>query len=159
MLFRCLSLLAFLSCLASAALAAGKPHYLLREGDLYAYAPELTDDERNTAEPASGPMRVGYAGQRDGVFQVVVFEEPGFVYASQCTDPCDFIKLMMFSGATLVRTRLVRAEPGTIGWLALDDAIHGRLERYLDRRNGLPIWCDEDAGCKSEAPAGKPPRR
>lgn len=132
--------------------SASRAHYVLRDAGMYGYEPAVSDNERAAGVRAAELVMVGYAGERAGVHQVIVLTPPRTVTVSQCAVPCDFIKIMRFEGGKLQASTILRGVPGTIGHMALTDAINGRLQRYVDVKHGsLYVWCDAVKGCAAEA--------
>lgn len=123
-------------------------YYSMKEGLQYGYETALSEDQRAAGQMANTLTMFKYAGEKDGVYQVYT-EESGNVFTSiQCTNPCDFMKIMMFADHELISTERLKATEGTIGWLVMADAINGKLERYQGKAGNemMNVWFDEEDG-------------
>lgn len=125
-------------------------NYSLKDGYEYGYERALTVDEANKGQAASSLVMARFVGQRDGKYQVYVKNEdaPGYVEVAECTNPCEFMKNMVFNQGEHVSTERLRVAPRVMGWLMLEDAINGQLEQYHLKSDGrkYSVWFDEQKG-------------
>lgn len=125
-------------------------NYSLRDGYEYGYERALSNEDRNKGQATSALMMAKYAGQRDGKHQVYIknTEVAGAVIVAECTNPCDFLKSMVFYQGNLVSSERMRVMPGLIGWMMLEDAINGELEQFVTEKNNrkATVWFDEKKG-------------
>lgn len=130
-----------------AAFAAGKHHYVLKDGDYYGYERQLSELDRKTGSVAPEVLMVRYVGQRNGTHQVV-YHQRGIRYAEvyECATPCEFIKVMTFQASRLTHTDRYRATPGALGWSMLQDAMNGNLVpmRVGENRNKYAWFSERD---------------
>lgn len=136
-------------------IGAEKDHfYAMADGYEYGYDRLLTAVEKDLGQVTSPLVMLRYAGMRDGKYQI--FSEENTVYTVfECATQCDFIKVMMFINGKCFKTERVRPVPNSIGYLALQDAKHGKLKPNII---GLPgdkqqkqIWFDENKGMQTFA--------
>lgn len=126
-------------------------HYVLKDGFEYGYERPPSKDEQDRGIATGILMMVKYAGERNGVHQVYSKDQAtGAVSVIECSDPCEFMKVMVFAypqGGALSVQRL-RAAPGIMGAAIMEDAIGGELQQYFSERNGksFSIWFDEKKG-------------
>jgi hypothetical protein len=125
-------------------------NYSLKDGLSYGYERMVTVDETNNGQAASSLLMAKFAGKREGKYQVFMDDDQStdtFIVI-ECTASCDFLKSMLFYQGQYVRSERIRAAPGTIGWMMLEDAINGDLEQYESEDGGkkYSIWFDEKKG-------------
>lgn len=141
---------------ASQAAPAPRPpvhNYVMRNGGMYGYERAISEAERKAGLQVVPLQMFGYAGERDGMHMVFQTHGASGVVAAHCEDPCSFMKVMTFSRSKYLRTELIRFERRSLLGAAMDDALRGRLERYVDNRNPkrpLHVWCSERKGCTGE---------
>lgn len=127
-------------------------NYSFKDGYEYGYERELSEQEKNNGVGTSPLVILKYAGHHDDKYQVYIKEAAvrGAVTVLECSSPCEFIKAMTFYNGQMLRKEHLRATPKTIGWLALEDAINGRLEQYVTEKNNrkVTISFDEKKGVK-----------
>lgn len=127
-----------------------KHHYSLRDGYEYGYERAISNEDRNKGQAASALTMAKYAGQQDGKYQVYIKnpEAPGAIVVAECTNPCEFLKSMVFYQGSLVSSERMRVAPGVIGWMMLEDAINGELEQFVTEKNNRKgtVWFDEKKG-------------
>lgn len=125
-------------------------NYALRDGYEYGYERIVSEDERSKGQAVNSLMMAKYAGQRDGKYQVYIKDsgQSNLYVVAECTNPCEFMKSMVFFQGRLVSSERMRVQPGIIGWMILEDAINGRLEQFIGEKNGRPVsfWFDEKKG-------------
>lgn len=128
--------------------APSKDHlYSIKDGYEYGYERAVSTNESNDGQQASQLVMVKYAGTQQGKYQAFM-KEGAIVVAIECSNPCEFIKTMMFDHGNHYKTERMRAVEGTVGWLIMADAINGQLEPYVAVRNGkkVHVWFDEKRG-------------
>jgi hypothetical protein len=135
-------------------------NYSLKEGNEYGYERALTTDETNNGQVAASLLMARFIGTQDGKYQVVVVDngDTNVVNVVECTNPCEFMKNMVFSQGTLIGSQRIRVAPNVIGWMMLEDAINGHLDQYLKDVNGkkYTMWFDEKNGAsETEVPVQK----
>lgn len=127
-----------------------KHNYSMVDGYEYGYEKALSQNDINKGQVTAPLLMARYNGQRDGKYQVYTKPEdaPGTTLVLECTTPCEFMKTMIFYQGELLSTQRMRAAPGVIGWMMLEDAINGEMERYVGSRDGRPVhlWFDEKKG-------------
>lgn len=119
---------------------------------MYGYERVVTEEEQKAGHAVAPLMMFGYAGERDGVHQVVQLDDHQFIRALQFSDDKAFIKVMTFVNHKLVKKEILPVVDGMIGQSALIDAENGFMDRLVltvDGRQGY-VWCDEKAGCKGQ---------
>lgn len=125
-------------------------NYSLKEGYEYGYERAVSVEQANKGQVASSLMMAKFAGQRNGKYQVYATadESPGAVIVAECSNPCEFMKVMVFFRGEHINTQRMRVAPEIIGWMMLEDAINGKLDQYVAERNGkkMHIWFDEQKG-------------
>ena len=91
-----------------------------------------------------------FVGEKDGNYQVFSKNAGDVITLLQCSNPCEYIKVMTFLGNEHLTTERVKAVGGSIGWSVLSDAINGKLEKYIANKNDkkFTIWFDEKVGSK-----------
>lgn len=123
--------------------------YSMKDGYEYGYEQGISQDQQNAGQGAATLMMFKYAGQKDGMYQAYSKDAAsGAIVVAQCSNPCDFIKLMTFFQGEHLKTDRMKATEGTIGWLVMADAINGKLEQYVMDKNGKKahVWFDEQKG-------------
>lgn len=127
-------------------------NYSFKDGYEYGYERVLSEQEKNNGLGTSPLVVFKYAGHRDDKYQVYVKDKNvrGAVTVLECSNPCEFIKAMTFYNGEMLKKEHLRATSKTIGWLALEDAINGRLEQYVTEKNNrkVTISFDEKKGVK-----------
>lgn len=123
-------------------------YYSLKDGLQYGYETALSQDQIAAGQMANTLTMFKYAGEKDGVYQVYTEDAGNIVTTIQCTNPCDFMKIMVFSTSELISTERLKATEGTIGWLVMADAINGKLEKYQGKAGSkmMHVWFDEQEG-------------
>lgn len=133
--------------------------YSLKDGVEYGYERAVSAEEANQGKAASQLLMVRYAGTKGGDYQAYI--KDGLVIAVfQCSNPCEFIKIMTYLDGEHVKTERMRATEGTVGWSVMADAINGKLQPYVGERNGrkFNVWFDERKGVQQiwlDAKAGR----
>lgn len=138
-------------------------NYDVHEGVDYGYTAMLSADQQRAGQAANTVVMVSYAGERNGRYQV--HSRTGNVLrAFECAAPCDVIRVMAVIDADDLRQEVqmeyLRNTPGTIAAMALEDAMHGRLEPYAEYqgKRRYELWVDQANGLtrKRIADADKP---
>ena len=129
---------------------AKQHNYSFKDSYEYGYERAVSDQEKNNGIVTPPLVVFKYAGHRDDKYQVYVKDQivRGAVTVLECSNPCEFIKAMTFYNGEMRKKEHLRAMDKTLGWLALEDAINGRLEQYVTERNNrkVTIWFDEKKG-------------
>lgn len=122
--------------------------YSMKDGYEYGYEQAISADQQNAGQAATTLMMFKYVGQKNGMHQAYSKGADGAITVAQCSNPCDFIKVMVFYQGEYLRTERMKATDGTVGWMVMADAINGKLEQYVADRNGkkMHIWFDEKNG-------------
>lgn len=131
--------------------APAKGHnYSLKDGYEYGYERDVSADEQNRGQAANALMMARFAGKIDGKYQVFMksSEDHNGTLVVECTNPCEFMKIMAFYQGQHVKTERVRVTPDIIGWSILEDAINGQMQQFVEDRDGrkYTIWFDENKG-------------
>lgn len=125
-------------------------NYSLRDGFEYGYEQALSKDDINRGQAAQSLVMAKYAGTRDGKYQIYILNPaiPGSATVAECTNPCEFMKVMSFFQGKFVSVERLRVVPGILGWMILQDAINGDLEQYFGEKKGqkFNLWFDEKKG-------------
>lgn len=125
-------------------------NYSLRDGFEYGYEQALSNDDINRGQVAQSIVMAKYAGTRDGKYQIYILNPavPGSATVAECTNPCEFMKVMSFFQGKFVSVERLRVVPGILGWMILQDAINGDLEQYFGEKKGqkFSLWFDEKKG-------------
>jgi hypothetical protein len=128
--------------------------YSMRDGYEYGYEMALSQDAQNQGQATAPLVMVKYAGSKGNVHQAYI--RKGYsVTVFECADPCEFIKIMGYAGGPVIQTEHIRNAPGIIAWEVMQDAIGGKLERYIADKKGKRyyVWF-EPSGPKLEPVAG-----
>ncbi len=126
--------------------------YSMKDGYEYGYEQAVSQDQANAGQVGSTLMMFKYAGQKDGIYQVYSTDSTtGAMTVAQCSNPCDFMKVMVFFQGEHIKTERLKAQEGMVGWYVMSDAINGKLEQYVGARNGkkVHVWFDEQSGLTS----------
>jgi len=125
-------------------------NYSLKDGDEYGYEQGLSVDDTNRGQGAPTLLMAKFAGSRDGKYQVYTkaAQYPGAIIVVECTNPCEFMKSMVFYQGEFVNVQRIRAAQGIIGWAMIEDAINNELEQSFVENNGkkYSLWFDENKG-------------
>lgn len=126
-------------------------NYALRDGDAYGYERMPSQQEQQQGQGATTLTMVKYAGRQNGTHQAYVHDKAtDSVMVIECATPCEFLKVMLFVRANqpAVSVERMRAMPGILGSLIIEDAIKGKLEQFISEKNGQPhtLWFDEKKG-------------
>jgi hypothetical protein len=121
--------------------------YSMKDGDQYGYEKGISKDQQDAGQTASTLLMFSYAGEKDGVYQAYTGTD-GVVTVMQCNNPCEFMKILTFVGGENVKTDRMKATEGSVGWAVMSDAINGKLEPHVAKRNGKKghVWFDENSG-------------
>jgi hypothetical protein len=135
--------------------AAARPirthNYDVQDGAEYGYTAAITPAQQQAGQVGQTIHMMFYAGERDGRHQMHMINGNVFV-VFECSAPCEVIKAMTVIDEdglrSQVNTERIRAVPGMIAALALDDAISGRLHPYEQHINGRRYapWVDDSKG-------------
>lgn len=130
-------------------------NYDFAERGEYGYALAVSDLQRQAGQLAAQFVTYRYLGERDGRFQLYI-RQGDVVTVLEATKPCKVIKTMSFVDADYMRETInverIQCLPGTVGHLAFDDAMNGRLRTSDEvRRDGSRrvLWMDERKGLVS----------
>lgn len=125
-------------------------NYSLKDGYEYGYEQAISQEERNKGVAANSLMMARFAGQKDGKYQVFTKSrgDSGAIVVAECSNPCEFMKVMSFYQGRHVSTERMRVEPNVIGWMMLEDAINGELQQFVGESEGrkMTVWFDEKKG-------------
>lgn len=134
-------------------------NYSLRDGLEYGYESAVSDNDKNNGQVASKLSMFRYVGTRDGKYQVYS-KEDSVITVAECDNPCEFMKVMVFSDGTHFKTERMRATEGSLGWYVMQDAINGKMDQAIwvsnDRKVKKDIWFSEKKGMQfihQKAPA------
>jgi len=126
-------------------------YYSLKDGLEYGYEQAVSQDAQNAGQVAQSLMMFKFAGKSGDLYQAYNKDASGAITVAECSNPCEFIKVMVFYNGSHMSTERLRATDGTIGWLVMSDAINGKLEQYLVEKEGkkFSVWFDEKTGPKT----------
>ncbi len=131
-----------------AEMVAPKPavhFYVVADGGEYGYEQGVSQSDMDNGKMANSLMMFRYAGEHDGKHQVYS-KDALAITVIECSDPCEFMKVMTFAGTVFIRKELVRATEGTIGWGVMTDAINGFLQVHKTKDGKSHPWFDEKKG-------------
>lgn len=126
-------------------------YYVMKDGTKYGYAAAISEQEKAAGIGATKLTVFRYLGKKDKTIQIET-QDGDFHSVLECTVPCEHIKVMQFYGDDHVDTEYLQSVPGTIGWMAMRDAIYGNLEQTtFERPEGddtvtVSIWVTEENG-------------
>lgn len=119
--------------------------YVMADGDEYGYELGVSQSDQDNGKMANSLMMFRYAGEHDGKHQA--YSKDGLAFTIvECSNPCEFMKVMRFAGTEFIKKDLVRATEGTIGWGVMEDAINGFLQVHKTRDGKSHPWFDEKKG-------------
>jgi hypothetical protein len=123
-------------------------YYSMRDGYQYGYEMAVSADDINRGQAAKELLMFKYVGEHNGLYQVFTKVNEMVVSVMECSNPCEFIKTMIFIQGGKTQIQRMRSVEGTIGNLVLKDAINGNLEQYIAEKKGskFTIWFDEKKG-------------
>lgn len=126
-------------------------NYDLKDGTEYGYAVAISQAQQQAGQVSNQVLMFRYLGEHEGRHQL--HQTDGNVVAvMECTNPCEFIKIMSFVDAPYMRDSItverIQNVPGSIANLAFDDALNGRLEVSTRNRDGKAtrVWMHERRG-------------
>jgi len=130
--------------------------YALKDGLEYGYEQGISEEAAKRGQLASELLMVRYAGERDGKHQAW-FSAGASSAALECTNPCEFIKVINLFNGEPAGVERIRSVVGSIGWSVMTDAINGKLERYIESKKGQTVgyWVDDKIGLQT-VPLGQP---
>lgn len=126
-------------------------HYVMQDGMQYGYPSAISAEAKQAGQAAEKLIMVHYAGTRDGKHQAHIMNGTT-VEVIECGDPCDYAKSMLFIDNPVlkdqIRVERFKAQPGSIAWAVMADAINGELRTYGVELNGKThnAWVDEKRG-------------
>ncbi|MDP2153822.1 MAG: hypothetical protein Q8J66_09215 [Methylotenera sp.] len=126
-------------------------YYSMNDGYEYGYEQGLSNDSVNAGQVASTLIMFKYAGVKDGVYQVYTKNNMGAFDVLECTNPCQYLKEMIFYNGSHLKTERIKAVEGSIGWSVMADAINGKMEQFIaEKNNGAKstVWFNEKTGLK-----------
>lgn len=125
-------------------------HYAMKDGDEYGYQQGISENDLKSGQHAKSLLMIRYLGQRNGVYQTYMNLNDVGSAVMECTNPCQFLKTMTFVGNTFVSKDRIPVAPGILGQEIMEDAINGKLEQYVQEKNGkrFSLWFDEKSGVK-----------
>jgi len=123
-------------------------NYELMDGLKYGYSAELSEADIRAGKVARSVIMFAYAGQDSGKYQVHVIDGSTLT-AAECTYPCEYVKIMTADANVKgVNVQTMKAAPNMIAYLALQDAINGKLQPYVitNKKGRFTVWLDEQKG-------------
>ncbi len=122
-------------------------YYSMQDGLEYGYEAAISQDAANAGQVATKLMMFRYAGSQGAKHQVYS-KDGATVLAIECSNPCDFIKMMTFFQGEHVSTDRIRATEGNLATMVIMDAVNGKLERFFTEKDGKKVafWFDEKSG-------------
>ena len=131
---------------------ASKRHfYDFNEGLEYGYSAAISTNQQQAGLSANQVIMVKYAGERNGKYQIHL-SQGNVVTAIECSNPCEVMKIMSFIDADYMRDQVnverFRFNLGTVGGMAITDALSGELRQYAVGIDGkrYQLWVEEDRG-------------
>lgn len=107
-----------------------KHNYVVKDGLEYGYESELSQNDKDQGKVANTVLMFRFAGEKDGRYQVYI-KQGDLSEVAECEKPCDYIKIMRFSGNVMIDKEMVSGRNQSIGRMALDDAINGYMEQFV----------------------------
>jgi len=130
-----------------AKLPAPMHNYSLKDGLEYGYEPAITPEDKQNGKLVNPLMMFKYAGEKDGAYQVFMSSN-NETNVIECSENCEFMKIMTFRGNRHVGTDRMRRQDGSIGSMVLADAIDGFLQQFKQESQGhyFTVWWTEKGG-------------
>lgn len=128
-------------------------YYEMQDGMKYGYKSALSDNDRKAGQVAEKLVMALYAGQRNGKHQAHI-RDGLTVTAIECAAPCEYLKVMTYVDNPYlddqVKVETIVANPQTLGYLIMQDAIRGKLKPYGMQIDGkaYTMWVDEQKGMR-----------
>lgn len=128
-------------------------NYALRDGYEYGYERPPSQEEINKGQATTALSMVKYAGVSNGNHQAYMHDKASnAVVVVECAKPCEFMKVMIFArpNGPAISTDRMRASPGVLGAMIIEDAINGELEQFIGERDGrkYTVQFNEKSGLK-----------
>jgi hypothetical protein len=104
-------------------------NYAVVENYEYGYELAITDEDQKQgalAKPVIMVRNLGEKGKR-GEFKTLQIKSGPFISIYDCSEPCEFAHGKTYLSNLLVKEERIRAAPGTVLALALDDIRNGQL--------------------------------
>lgn len=123
--------------------------YSMNDGMQYGYEMGISDDARRAGQVAPSLIMAYYAGHKDNRYQAHMIDGLS-VSSVECESPCKYLKVMTFYDNDLINVEHVVAAYGSIGYMIMQDAMHGKLRQYGRGIDGkrYTVWADEENGIK-----------
>lgn len=113
--------------LAAAQTAAPPPHnWTSKDGDEYAYASEISEDDRKAGKAVADVVMFKYLGEHDGNYTVQSTQN-GVTATAECSNPCQIVKVTSRSPLGVNVQHVTFTEASLVG-AALTDAMNGQME-------------------------------
>lgn len=132
--------------------AKGLDHYYaLEDGGLYGYERQPSEEEVSRGMATAPILMIRYVGKKDGKWQVAN-NDGGVTTVFECSNPCEFIKTMVFDDdeGPAIHVQRIRGQPGILAYNIIQDAINGKITKTVMgvRQNGKDyyVWYDEKEG-------------
>ena len=124
--------------------AAPKHLYAIHDGNEYGYEAALSDEQRAQGRAAAEIKMFNYLGRKGSTLQVMMRADD-MRSVAECTLPCEFAKVYLFSNTTFISKEVMRLGPDAILTAVFLDAALGRLDQVHGvPRNGVDttLWID-----------------
>jgi len=127
-------------------LAEPEHNYAVYMDGEYGYQPAVSENQTNNGQVAATLFMVKYLGEKNGKYQLFSKQNDHVMAVMECQNPCEFIKLNhIINGMGVVKTEVMEAAPDSLGRIAFEDAIAGKLEPFVKEENGkrYSVWLED----------------
>lgn len=120
---------------AAAAPVSAEPdhYYSFVDGTQYGYQPVLSLADRQAGQAAAPLVMFRYHGVRNGRTQLGSNLGGGVSQVMDCTEPCDTVRIRLFSGWREIKREYLALTPGIIAGMAMSDARRGKMKLHQNR--------------------------
>jgi hypothetical protein len=108
-------------------------YYSYVDGTEYGYQPALSEEDRQTGKIGAELVMFRYHGIRNGRIQLGTNLGGGISQVVDCTEPCDTVRIRLFSGWREIKRDYLALTPGMIVGMAMSDARRGKMKLHLNR--------------------------
>jgi hypothetical protein len=110
-------------------------YYSMEDGGEYGYERELSQNDQESGTVTNSIVMFRYGGKHDDKYQVYT-KDGDAVTAMECTNPCEFIKVLTFYEGEFIKKEIIKGTEGSIAYGAMMDAINGKMKPYVAGKQG-----------------------